>query len=130
VKFWVGGIPVPQGSKRIVQPPGVKRTLLIDVNGKQLRAWRDTVARAALVHLDDWTEVVPIYLYLEFHLPRGKTVTRLRPHVRPDLDKLCRAVLDSLSGIAYRDDSQVVHITASKLYAGAEGPGVDIEVQQ
>lgn len=37
-----------------------------------------------------------------------------------DLDKLARAVLDALTGVAYRDDSQVIELRLSKLYA--EGP--------
>lgn len=37
----------------------------------------------------------------------------------PDLDKLCRAVLDAItdSKCIYADDSQVVRLTAQKLYA-------------
>ena len=63
---------------------------------------------------------------LEFQLRRPRTVRREYPTVPPDLDKLIRAVLDSLSGIAYIDDSQVVEIIARKSYA--EEPGLDISI--
>jgi len=43
---------------------------------------------------------------------------------KPDIDKLCRAVLDALTGIAYADDSQVVALDASKVY----GPTASTEI--
>jgi len=33
-----------------------------------------------------------------------------------DLDKLCRAILDALTGVAYLDDRQVVELDARKAY--------------
>jgi crossover junction endodeoxyribonuclease RusA len=42
----------------------------------------------------------------------------------PDIDKVCRAVLDALTGILYRDDAQVVALSAVKTYADGYGaPG-------
>jgi crossover junction endodeoxyribonuclease RusA len=35
---------------------------------------------------------------------------------KPDLDKLCRAVLDALTGYAYHDDAQVAVLSAIKTY--------------
>ena len=34
----------------------------------------------------------------------------------PDLDKLVRAVLDALTGVCYKDDSQVVYIETEKVW--------------
>jgi len=34
-----------------------------------------------------------------------------------DTDKLCRSVLDALSGAVFSDDSQVINLTAEKRYA-------------
>jgi crossover junction endodeoxyribonuclease RusA len=51
-----------------------------------------------------------------FTMARPKTVNRPEPSVAPDLDKLVRAVLDGLTAIAYRDDGQVVRLTAAKQY--------------
>ena len=130
-KFWVSGKPIPQGSKRIVQPKGVKRPLLIDVKGKELKAWRQAVAYAA--RSGPWRKREPLdaaaYVYLEFHLSRPKSAKRERPSVKPDLDKLVRAALDAISGVCITDDARVVHVTASKVYEGHRGPGVEIEVR-
>jgi len=41
----------------------------------------------------------------------------LRPTKKPDLDNLAKALLDSINGIAYKDDAQVVELSMSKYYA-------------
>ena len=45
----------------------------------------------------------------------------------PDLDKLIRAVLDGLTGVAYEDDGQVVQIEAQKLYGASVGAEIRLE---
>ena len=39
-----------------------------------------------------------------------------RPTKKPDVDNIAKAILDSLNGIAYRDDSQIVELNMKKLY--------------
>jgi Holliday junction resolvase RusA-like endonuclease len=46
----------------------------------------------------------------------------------PDVDKLLRAVFDSLSGVIYLDDSRIIRATAQKLYADDRGPGAVIRL--
>ena len=46
---------------------------------------------------------------------------------KPDIDNLLKSCLDSLNGIAYKDDAQVVMIQARKQYAQTNG--VKIEIQ-
>jgi len=53
-----------------------------------------------------------VYVKLEFIMPWRKKPDHVYPP--EDLDKLCRAVLDALTGILYHDDSQVTNIEASK----------------
>ena len=55
-----------------------------------------------------------------YELPRPtRTVGRTHPCVRPDVDKLARALLDALTGIAYEDDGQVVALHVLKIYGPA-----------
>lgn len=42
---------------------------------------------------------------------------KLRPTKKPDIDNLCKVVLDSLNQIAYHDDAQIVKATVSKFYS-------------
>ena len=58
-----------------------------------------------------------------FYVPRPKSVTREYPEVKPDADKLLRCTLDALTGIAYRDDAQVIAPHPTKLYANDGQPG-------
>lgn len=66
-----------------------------------------------------------IEIFVTFFMPRPKSLAKSYdgPHlVKPDLDKLKRALLDGLKGVLYADDSQVVHVDGWKRYAavGAE----------
>lgn len=42
---------------------------------------------------------------------------RLRPTTKPDTDNYLKGVLDALNGFIFKDDSQVVEITAKKYYS-------------
>jgi crossover junction endodeoxyribonuclease RusA len=129
----VYGRPVPQGSKRVVNGR------LLDVNAVELRSWRSDIAHG-------WADQVglpafsgPVSVTLTFFFPRplghwGKkgllpSAPRV-PQVRPDLDKLVRAVLDALTGAAFHDDAQVWEIVARKRYADSDPPGLVLNVQQ
>jgi Holliday junction resolvase RusA-like endonuclease len=41
----------------------------------------------------------------------------LRPTTKPDCDNIIKVVLDSLNGVAYYDDKQVVCVSCNKYYA-------------
>ena len=70
----------------------------------------------------------PVGVKLRFLLPRGKSVKREQPCVKPDLDKLVRSVLDALTGCCYADDGQVVKVIALKEYADSTEPGCELSV--
>ena len=135
----VHGNPAPQGSKR-----HVGRGIMVE-SSKTLRPWRDTVAWEARQAKGQTPPLTgPVNLNLTFRLVRpkahyrtGKHHAELRPDAptfspkKPDLDKLCRAILDALTTAqVWRDDSQVATLHARKVYANDNRPpGVDIVVQ-
>ena len=95
-----------------------------------LQPWRDAIGYAANQASVECSDA-PIGLVLQFYLARGRTVRRPLPSVPPDLDKLARAVGDALEGIAWRNDAQVTHLTASKAYADEwVVPGVQISIEE
>lgn len=128
--FTVIGIPAPQGSK---SPWGT------EANPNTL-PWRATVAakahRAAMdVALTSegvetlWGLNGCVLLQVIFYFPRPKSHYRtgrhageLKPHapelhgIKPDLDKLLRAIGDALTGTVLRDDAQIVSVDACKRY--------------
>lgn len=129
----VGLTPAPQGSKRHV---GGGR--MVESSAK-VRPWREAVRQEALktgLAISDQ----PIYLHLlfRFRRPQGHHNSKgeVKPsapttHItRPDLDKLCRSTLDALTGVLFRDDSQVAFMVASKEYAlPGELEGCQVEIR-
>jgi Holliday junction resolvase RusA-like endonuclease len=84
-----------------------------------LKRWQEAVRLCALASLGDRAAdpfMRPVELIVTFYLPRPKKPKFFFPAVKPDLDKLVRAVSDALSGVVYRDDSLVCSLTASKEY--------------
>lgn len=133
LSFWVPGVPAPQGSKRVGRNRRTGAPVLIESAGERLRDWRNVTASYARVAQGGAASLTgPVAVRLSFWMPRPRSPKCAeRPCVRPDVDKLCRAVLDSLgSAGAYVDDGQVVELSASKWWAGPEGPGVRVVVQR
>jgi crossover junction endodeoxyribonuclease RusA len=121
----VSGDPASQGSHSVINGR------IVQVNSSKHKRWRNAVVFAALDLIDeDWVPIdEPVELSVIFYLPRPKTATREFPAVMPDLDKLIRAVGDSLTtaGII-SDDSRIIAIHAQKLYADARGVGAVIRL--
>lgn len=119
IHFRVDGQPIPQGSMKVINGH------IIHSQGSALAAWRSAIALQARQAGATPVEGA-IQIDMTFTTIRPRTVTRAHPTVPPDLDKLVRAVLDGLTAIAYRDDSQVTAFTARKEYG--ERMGVEISI--
>jgi Holliday junction resolvase RusA-like endonuclease len=124
IEFWVEGVPIPQGSKSVF------RGRAVDANPK-LKPWRRTVTDAAVEALagrDGFDPELALFVLLDFYLPRGKTVTRPRPNVKPDGDNLLRAICDSITDAGvWADDSRAVVHHSEKWYAD-DKPGVRVVI--
>lgn len=119
-QFWVSGRPAPQGSKRHV---GGGR--LVEMS-KAVGPWREAVRGEAQRVFPAQIEG-PVIVTVIFSLVPPKTVKRKSPCVRPDIDKLARAVLDGLTmGGAFADDAQVTQLTAIKKYAPLAGAMITV----
>lgn len=129
VTFFVAGIPQPQGSKTGFVQGG--RAVVVDKNPKHLKPWRAEITRVAL---RSWLGRMPldgaVSVYAVFVFEKPKSVKRESPSVRPDLDKLLRALLDGVTDAktVWRDDAQVTQITAEKTYGDA--PGVHVVISR
>jgi crossover junction endodeoxyribonuclease RusA len=133
MSFFVPGTPRPQGSKRHV---GNGRMI---ESSKYVKGWRDWIELKTYdaIKAQGWRKVEKpngIRVQLVFRMPRPKAMKQheQRLHLaRPDVDKLSRAVFDAMSDLVYSDDSQVVCLTANKVYAPhGEEPGVHIHIQE
>lgn len=151
IQFSVDGQAQPGGSKRAfpVKKGGefTGRNVIVDSNPRAA-AWKDDVrvaARKAIVIHWGSTGTVPftgpVRLNVAFHFARpkghfgtGKNADRVKasapvvPIVKPDVTKLIRTVEDALTGIMWRDDSQVVYQAISKHYT-LDGPHCWIAIE-
>jgi Holliday junction resolvase RusA-like endonuclease len=96
---------------------GTIRTKTDAKHGKTFAAavrWAATQAGVTRIPKGRGVSVSVIY---GFARPKGRDRARCDPCVRPDADKLGRALLDALTGIAYDDDGQVVALSVRKIYA-------------
>lgn len=53
---------------------------------------------------------------------------KIFPTIKPDTDNIAKSILDSLNGIAYLDDKQVIRLTVEKWYA--EVPSVSVKIKE
>lgn len=137
VQFTVYGHALPGGSKRPLRAGGKKdgKIILVDNNPKT-RDWRieiKIVAAELMKGRDLFAG--PLSLDVTFYRPRPKGhygahgVKKSAPKypiTRPDRTKLLRPLEDALTGVLWRDDSQIVDGNTKKRYG--EPARVEIKV--
>lgn len=117
-QFTVPGTPITQGSMSVFNGR------IVHQKTKELTAWRNAIYQACAAVMDEpLTGAVEVEV--TFSLQEPKSTRRATPHVRPDIDKLARAVLDGLTGIAFADDGQVIRLSCEKQYGI---PGAHIRI--
>lgn len=157
VSIWIPGIPKTKGSltpillnaDAVIRGgliPGTRRprvrpkTAMVESGTADIRRarkqWQKAIKDYAMI---EWNRPpigaqIPVFLGLEFVLPRPVSVKRPWPSSRSagDLDKHERTVLDALTGIIYVDDSQVVKMDPCPLkrYAkDGESPGLHLTIR-
>ena len=53
------------------------------------------------------------------------------PTKKPDVDNIIKIILDSLNGLAYKDDAQIVARTCQKLYVNDDNePRVEVKIEK
>ena len=136
--FDVPGTPRPQGSAKWIRSKTTGKS--IPAKNTNLETWRGLVSlfahNAMLRDSPNSPGMVEVAvgLSLEFvferpksHFRTGKYAHELKPtaparhNKMPDIDKLIRAVLDSLTSVIYHDDCQVDHVIATKRWGPSAG---------
>lgn len=152
--FFVPGIPVPQGSKNATvvprkgkngkcNPAGGKSSFraVMYEQEKGLAKWRGNVKRFAAMQLPkNWNSSGCFANWSVFFFPRpgyhySKDGT-LKPEysqilykkTKPDGDKCLRAINDSITGVVFGDDAQVVPGFGMTAYADPGLPGALITI--
>lgn len=142
----VPGTPAPKGSARafvnkttgraFVAPGGARST------ERKITAWSAAVRARVLESIGAVEAPVlvrrPVSVEIVFRLARPsghwgarglKASAPNAPATKPDIDKLARTTLDALTGLVFDDDSRVVILVATKVYAepGREGAWIRVK---
>jgi Holliday junction resolvase RusA-like endonuclease len=144
IELDVLGTPAPKGSSRAMLKNGHAMNVPSgsNVSRDKLKSWDVAVREAARSAIGDVTAPPfverPLAVTIAFRMARpgshfGKRGLRdsapAFPAKKPDVDKLARATLDSLTAIVFDDDSRIVSLVVTKTWAapGYEGASIRIE---
>jgi len=135
VTFFVPGRPRPQGSMKFIN----KGKRSIPIQNEKLEHWRSAMTMFAHEAMRGKAVTGGVSLTLVFMFTRPKNQYRTgkysdllkdgapsRMLKAPDIDKLIRAVLDSLTGIVFVDDCEVDRIGAVKQWGPKEGVEITV----
>ena len=120
---------------------GTNRAIITDRSRTKLQVYRGVIRDKAIEAMGGEAPTTgPVDVTVGFHFPRpkshygtGKNAGHVKDsapdhHItRPDIDKLLRALLDGMTGVVFKDDSQVAEIVARKYYG--ETPAVYVQVE-
>ena len=139
LKFFVPGIPAPGGSKTGFYNKKLSRVMMVPAS-KKTKPWMQAVAGCVRAEYDGEVLKGPLSVDFQFRFLRPKShygsgrnaghvkeSAPLFPTGRPDRTKVMRSTEDALTGILWKDDSQIVAGDATKIYVERD-PGVVIAV--
>ncbi len=136
ITFFVPGTPRPGGSKTSGMSKSGK--MFVRPANKETKIWMAVVSYHARQYYQGELLTGAIKASFVFTMKRPKAHYRANGdlketaplfHVsRPDVGKLVRSTEDALSGIIYRDDSQIAVRDEKKIYG--EKTGVEILIQE
>jgi len=135
ITFFVPGRPRPQGSMKFIN----KGKRSIPIQNQKLEHWRSAITMYAQEAMGGLAIVGGVGLSLSFVFKRPKSHYRTGKYAHllkdsspdrmlkaPDVDKLIRAVLDSLTGIVFTDDCEVDRVGVVKKWGPREGVEITV----
>lgn len=140
IKFTVETIPVaqPRQRHRVIQKGGKAFATNYTPKSDPVTMFKSSVQLALCQCHKTAPLDKPVVLVVDFVLPRpkamiwkGREMWRVPHAKRPDIDNLLKSLKDALTGLAWRDDSQVWEVEARKWIAGGdEKPHVRVEIYE
>ena len=131
--FVVYGMPVGKQRPRFRRQGNFVRTY----TAPKTKSYEDEVQVEAAKAMGDQEPLetpVVVCIYIMFPVPASYSKKRTkdcldkieRPTKKPDIDNVAKAVTDAMNGIVYKDDSQIVSMHLTKVYADTAGVHVYI----
>ena len=122
VTFMVDAVPVPKGRPRFRSMGKFVQTY----TDSKTRDFEALIAEHAKIAMGDMEPLeTPLSVFLHFSLPIPASATKkvreallAAPHTKkPDIDNLCKSVLDGMANIVFKNDGQIASLHAKKVYA-------------
>lgn len=134
MRFTIPGEPVGKGRPRVVRRGGVTQSFTPQKTVVYENLVKMCFRQQCRGGFFDG-EALRMHLVMYYGLPKHDSKVRrqmkldgeTRPTKKPDIDNCIKVVADALNGVAYRDDTQIVEVTATKYYAAQ--PHVDVVIE-
>mgnify|MGYP003594920071 CR=1 FL=1 len=134
ISFTVFGVPVAQGRPRASAKNGFVKLY----DPEKSRSYKELVyseavkVRPGVPMANELSVVITAY----FPIPKSKSNKwqkealsgYINPTTKPDTDNIAKIILDSVNGILFIDDKQVVELTVRKRYS--DSPRVEVEIRE
>lgn len=124
MKFTVEGRPQGKARARTFYDPRLKK--MRSITPEQTKSYEDLIRWSYTVAGGKYygEKVLAVDIKAFYPIPKAFSKSKrkdvedgiLRPTTKPDCDNIVKVVLDSLNGVAYYDDKQVVTVTCNKYY--------------
>jgi len=135
MKFTIPGEPQGKGRPRVVRNGSFTRTFTPEKTANYENLVKLEFQRQCP---DLWIPSGPVRMVIKAYYGLAKSDSQkkrqaklsgvIRPTKKPDIDNCIKAIADSINGLAYQDDTQIVSVTAEKYYA--EIPRVEVEIEE
>ena len=120
VNFTIEGEPVPKGRPRFTR----QGRAYTPAKTKEYESIVADSAKCAMGGSEPLETPVKAYIHVTYTVPASYSKKRTaacldgeEKHTKkPDLDNLVKAVTDGMNGIIFKDDSQITHLSATKVY--------------
>ena len=133
--FTIPGEPQGKGRPRVVRQGGFARAYTPEKTASYENLVKVEYQRArGIMYAGD----VQLRMTITAHYGIPKSVSKIkraamvkgiiRPVKKPDADNVAKVICDALNGVAYRDDTQIVHLAVSKWYD--DEPCVVVEIDE
>ena len=128
IAFTVLGTPATKGST--VSFLGDEGQIITRTDSQRLRGWSQSVADAAReAQATCAPKPTPVRIMARFVFAAPASAPARAFHVvRPDIDKVSRALLDALTGVCYEDDSQVIDLRVQKTVGPITQTFINVEI--
>lgn len=126
IRFTIEGDPVGKGRPRVTRKgvtftPAKTRHYEAWVKASYLRAMQEQGIRRDESFIERGKKI-GIIINALFPIPKSYSKKKVhqimmgeeKPTKKPDIDNIIKIILDSLNGLAYEDDAQIVELKASK----------------